>query len=65
MIPDKVTSICCIGTGYLGGPTMSVIVQKYSYLKVTVVDINADPSIDILEKNKPVGCGKIYSIESM
>ena len=37
----KVKSICCIGAGYVGGPTMSVIAQKNPTIKVTVVDLNA------------------------
>ena len=36
----KITSICCIGAGYVGGPTMSVIAQKNPDIKVTVVDLN-------------------------
>lgn len=35
-----IKSICCIGAGYVGGPTMSVIAQKNPHIKVTVVDIN-------------------------
>ena len=35
-------NICCIGAGYVGGPTMSVIAQKCPDIKVTVVDINED-----------------------
>ena len=35
-----VTSICCIGAGYVGGPTMAVIALKCPHIKVTVVDIN-------------------------
>ena len=38
----KIKSICCIGAGYVGGPTMSVIAQKNPDIKVTVVDINED-----------------------
>ena len=38
----KVKNICCIGAGYVGGPTMSVIAQKNPDIKVTVVDINED-----------------------
>ena len=38
----KVTNICCIGAGYVGGPTMAVIALKCPEIKVTVVDINAD-----------------------
>jgi len=36
----KVTKICCIGAGYVGGPTMSVIASQCPEIKVTVVDIN-------------------------
>ncbi|WP_299396709.1 UDP-glucose 6-dehydrogenase [uncultured Gelidibacter sp.] len=36
----KVTTICCIGAGYVGGPTMAVIAQKNPQIKVTVVDVN-------------------------
>ena len=37
----EIKSICCIGSGYVGGPTMSVIAQKKPTIKVTVVDLNA------------------------
>ncbi len=36
----KVRNICCIGAGYVGGPTMAVIAQKNPDISVTVVDIN-------------------------
>ncbi|TXK72552.1 UDP-glucose 6-dehydrogenase [Mesonia sp. HuA40] len=36
----KIKNICCIGAGYVGGPTMAVIAQKCPAIKVTVVDIN-------------------------
>lgn len=32
--------ICCIGAGYVGGPTMAVIAQKAPNITVTVVDMN-------------------------
>ncbi|GAA0148431.1 dehydrogenase [Lithospermum erythrorhizon] len=32
--------ICCIGAGYVGGPTMAVIALKCPDIKVTVVDIS-------------------------
>jgi UDPglucose 6-dehydrogenase len=38
----KITKICCIGAGYVGGPTMAVIAQKCPEIKVTVVDMNAN-----------------------
>ncbi len=34
-------NICCIGAGYVGGPTMAKIAQKCEDIQVTVVDINA------------------------
>ena len=36
----KIKNICCIGAGYVGGPTMSVIAQKCPEINVTVVDLN-------------------------
>ena len=36
----KINTICCIGAGYVGGPTMAVIAQKCPHIKVTVVDLN-------------------------
>ena len=34
----RVKNICCIGAGYVGGPTMAVIALKCPELNVTVVD---------------------------
>ena len=36
----QIKNICCIGAGYVGGPTMAVIAQKCPDINVTVVDIN-------------------------
>lgn len=36
----NIKKICCIGAGYVGGPTMAVIAQKCPNIQVTVVDIN-------------------------
>jgi UDPglucose 6-dehydrogenase len=38
----KITKICCIGAGYVGGPTMAVIAQKCPEIQVTVVDMNVE-----------------------
>jgi len=38
----EITKICCIGAGYVGGPTMAVIAQKCPHIQVTVVDLNED-----------------------
>jgi len=32
--------ICCIGAGYVGGPTMAMIALKCPHISVTVLDIN-------------------------
>ena len=34
--------ICCIGAGYVGGPTMTMIARKCPDVRVDVVDINAE-----------------------
>jgi UDPglucose 6-dehydrogenase len=38
----KIKNITCIGAGYVGGPTMSVIADRCPDIRVTVVDMNAD-----------------------
>ncbi|MFD2943375.1 UDP-glucose 6-dehydrogenase [Flavobacterium notoginsengisoli] len=38
----EITKICCIGAGYVGGPTMAVIAQKCPHLNITVVDLNQE-----------------------
>ena len=34
--------ICCIGAGYVGGPTMAMIAAKCPEIRVDVVDLNAE-----------------------
>ncbi|OEK06098.1 UDP-glucose 6-dehydrogenase [Flavivirga aquatica] len=36
----NIKNICCIGAGYVGGPTMAVIAKQCPNIKVTIVDIN-------------------------
>ena len=36
----QIKNICCIGAGYVGGPTMAVIALKCPHINVTVVDAN-------------------------
>ena len=38
----KIKKICCIGAGYVGGPTMAVIALKCPDIKITVVDLNKE-----------------------
>lgn len=56
----KIKNICCIGAGYVGGPTMAVIAQKCPDIKVTVVDINEnkikawnDPNVENIPIYEP------------
>jgi UDPglucose 6-dehydrogenase len=61
----KITKICCIGAGYVGGPTMAVIAEKCPHIKVTVVDLNEkriaawnDENVDNIPVYEP-GLGEI------
>jgi UDPglucose 6-dehydrogenase len=36
-----IKSICCIGAGYVGGPTMAVVADRCPDIKVHVVDLNS------------------------
>ena len=38
--PSAVKRICCIGAGYVGGPTMAVIADRCPHIEVSVVDLN-------------------------
>ncbi len=38
----EIKNICCIGAGYVGGPTMSVIAHKCPEIQVNVIDINEE-----------------------
>ncbi len=56
----KITKICCIGAGYVGGPTMAVIAQKCPSIQVTVVDLNSeriarwnDPDVETIPIYEP------------
>ncbi len=36
----QIKSICCLGAGYVGGPTMAMIAAKCPHIQVTVADMN-------------------------
>ena len=36
----EIKRICCIGAGYVGGPTMAVIAKKCPDIQVNLIDIN-------------------------
>ena len=38
----NISKICCIGAGYVGGPTMAVIANKCPHINFNVVDINQE-----------------------
>ena len=38
----EIKNICCIGAGYVGGPTMAVIALRCPHINVTVVDANPE-----------------------
>ncbi|XP_025743602.1 UDP-glucose 6-dehydrogenase isoform X4 [Callorhinus ursinus] len=40
LIMFEIKKICCIGAGYVGGPTCSVIAHMCPEIRVTVVDVN-------------------------
>ena len=42
MIKKFAKKICCIGAGYVGGPTMAVIAFNCPHIKIDVVDINEE-----------------------
>ena len=47
----EIKRICCIGAGYVGGPTMAVIADKCPNIRVTVLDINEQRILDWNDKN--------------
>ncbi len=56
----SIRNICCLGAGYVGGPTMAVIADKCPNLNVTVLDINQErinqwnnPNLDKLPVYEP------------
>lgn len=48
------TKICCIGAGYVGGPTMAMIAKKCPDVDVTVVDINEEKIAAWMSDELPV-----------
>ena len=41
MKKNKIKKICCIGAGYVGGPTMAVFAKNCPDIQIKVVDINS------------------------
>jgi len=38
----RIRKICCLGAGYVGGPTMAVIADRCPEVEVNVVDLNTE-----------------------
>ena len=38
----NIKSVCCIGAGYVGGPTMAIIAKYCRDIMINVVDINPE-----------------------
>ncbi len=39
---NNIKNICCIGAGYVGGPTMAIIAERCPHVQVEVVDLNEE-----------------------
>ncbi|KAK5093204.1 hypothetical protein LTR70_004847 [Exophiala xenobiotica] len=50
----SIRNICCIGGGYVGGPSGAVIANRAPHTKVTVVDINSERIAAWNSANLPV-----------
>ena len=61
----KIQKICCIGAGYVGGPTMSVIADKCPDLEIRVVDINKERIDAWNSENLPIYEPGLYEVVSM
>ena len=64
----KIKNICCIGAGYVGGPTMAVIADKCHQINVNVVDTNQEridlwnsPNLNLLPIFEP-GLDKVIEM---
>jgi UDPglucose 6-dehydrogenase len=50
----RLNRICCIGAGYVGGPTMATIAKKCPDVEVTIVDLNAKRIADWNSDRLPI-----------
>ena len=39
---ESVRNICCIGAGYVGGPSCAVIALKCPHIQINVVDLSVE-----------------------
>jgi len=57
-----IRKICCLGAGYVGGPTMAMIAAKCPDIKVTVVDPNATRIAEWNSEELPIYEPGLYEI---
>ena len=61
-VENAPTKICCIGAGYVGGPTCAVIANKCPDIKVTVVDKSEERIQAWNSDNLPVYEPRLYDV---
>ena len=54
MADGSIRRICCLGAGYVGGPTCCVIAQQCPHITVTVVDKSPDRVAAWKSDNLPI-----------
>lgn len=59
---EQVRRICCIGAGYVGGPTMAVLAWKCPSIQVNVVDANVNKIEQWNSENLPISEPKLDGI---
>ena len=58
----RIKNICCVGAGYVGGPTMAVIALKCPDIKVNVVDLNEQRVKEWNSESLPIYEPGLYEI---
>ena len=51
---NRVSKVCCIGAGYVGGPTCSVMAMMCPDVQFTVVDISEERISQWNSENLPI-----------
>ena len=58
----RIKIICCVGAGYVGGPTMAIIALKCPDITVNVVDLNAQRVKEWNSESLPIFEPGLYEI---
>ncbi len=59
---SRIKNICCVGAGYVGGPTMAIIAFKCPDIKVNVVDLNEQRVKEWNSESLPIYEPGLYEI---